>query len=141
VAFAAGDTFYLLRGTGPQPHLWVLLWGPAGAADAFLAVHLTSLRPYSDRTCVLAAGEHPFVRHDTVAQYRDVRRIVRSELEAAIARREAFVRERASPALLERLREGMFRSPFTTNAMLHIARAEFAAAPARTELIDPPGRP
>jgi hypothetical protein len=137
VTFAAGDSFYLLRGTGSQPHLWVLLWGPRGVADAFLAVHLTSVKPHSDRTVTLLPGDHPFVRHETVAEFRDVRRITSAALQGAIARREAFPREPVTPQVLERLREGVFRSPFTTNAMLEIARTEFEAAPAQIDWTDP----
>lgn len=63
-----------MRGTGTTPHLWVILWGPAGAARAFLAVFLTTLRAHSDRTCIITAGEHPFVHHDTAVAYGEAQR-------------------------------------------------------------------
>lgn len=62
---AAGDSF-ILRGRGERsPHLWVLLWGPSGSADAFLAVSFTTPEPYKDQTCIINPGEHPFVHHPT----------------------------------------------------------------------------
>lgn len=75
-----GDTFILKRGTGSTPHLWVVLWGPAGAADAYLIVHLTTLRPHTDQTVVMPAGEHPFIPW---AVYSDARRTTAEKLNAA----------------------------------------------------------
>jgi hypothetical protein len=69
VSIGPGDTFLLTRRTGTTPHLWVILWGPAGAARAFLAVYLTTLRAHSDRSCVIVRGEHPFIQHDTAVAY------------------------------------------------------------------------
>jgi hypothetical protein len=123
----AGDTFLLSGGRVPTPHLWVILWGPAGAADAFLAVFLTTLRPHSDRSCILAAGDHPFVRHDTAVAYRDVQRFTEERLQQLIADGLAKPRQRVDEAILERLRAGFFASAHTPNAMVAIAQAEFGA--------------
>jgi hypothetical protein len=124
---AAGDTFYLTQGTGQQPHLWVLLWGPAGADDGFLAVYLTTLRPHSDPTCVIARGDHPFVRHDTSVNYSGVRKITRSQLELALRKGVAFPREPVSLDLLQRIRAGFFDSPYTVRACVRMAREDFGA--------------
>jgi hypothetical protein len=98
----AGDTFLLTRGTGEVPHLWVILWGPVGAAQAFLAVYLTTLRSHSDRSCILTGGEHPFVQHDTAVAYGAVQRWTDEKLgelvARGIARAPARQRGRAGPA-------------------------------------------
>ena len=125
----AGDTFLLTGGRIPTPHLWVILWGPAGAAHAYLAVFLTTLRAHSDKTCVLAAGDHPFVRHPTAVAYRDVQRFTKERLEELIANGTAKPRQAVEPAVLERLRAGFFASAHTPNAMVTIAQAEFGAVP------------
>jgi hypothetical protein len=83
MAIRPGDTFILKRGTGSTPHLRVVSWGPAGEADAYLIVHLTTVRPHTDRTVVMQAGEHPFIQHDTCAVYSDARRTTAEKLNAA----------------------------------------------------------
>ncbi|MFL5384357.1 MAG: hypothetical protein ACJ8GN_17690 [Longimicrobiaceae bacterium] len=88
--FGAGDTFYLTQATGSTPHLWVLLWGPAGAADAFISVFLTTRRPYSDPACILAPGDHPFIRHETAVRYNSPVRWTAAALNELLARARAF---------------------------------------------------
>jgi hypothetical protein len=124
----AGDTFILTRQTGDVPHLWVLLWGPAGPADAFLAVHLSTWREGRDRSCLIQAGEHPFVQHETYVVYNNAKRFSAAVLQGAIAARQAMPRAPVSPRLLDRLRAGFFASPFTPHAMIAFAREEFGAA-------------
>lgn len=111
----------------PTPHLWAILWGPAGPADAYLAVFLTTLRPHSDKACVLQAGDHPFIRHDTAVAYRDVQRFTDEKLRHLITNGTAKPRQPLGPAILERLRAGFFASAHTPNAMVAIAEAEFGA--------------
>jgi hypothetical protein len=98
-----------------------------GAADAFLAVYLTTLRPHSDRTCIIRPGEHPFVQHDTCAAYNETRRLTAGRLEELIRERQAVSKQPVSPELLERLREGLLASPRTPHAITAMAREEFGA--------------
>lgn len=107
----------------------MILWGPAGAAHAYLAVFLTTLRPHSDKTCILAAGDYPFVRHPTGVAYRDVQRFTQERLEELVANGTAKPRHAVDPAVLERLRAGFFASAHTPNAMVTIAQTEFGAVP------------
>jgi hypothetical protein len=127
MAIKPGDTFILKRGTGSTPHLWVVLWGPAGAAEAYLIVHLTTLRPHTDQTVVMRAGEHPFIQHDTCAVYSDARRTTAEKLNAARQDRLLVPKAGATPELLEKLREGLFRSPRTPHALVQMAVEEFGA--------------
>lgn len=123
----AGDTFLLTGGRVPTPHLWVILWGPAGAANACLAVFLTTLRPHSDKTLILAAGDHPFIRHPTAVSYRDVQRFTEERLSELVAHGTAKPRQPMDPAVLELLRAGFFASAHTPNAMVAMAVTEFGA--------------
>ena len=126
----AGDCF-LLTGVGrvPTPHLWVVLWGPSGAADSYLAAFLTTLRPYSDRTCVLDAGDHPFVRHPTGVAYRDVLRWSDERLSQLIEAGIAKPRPPMDSHVLDRVRSGFFASAHTPHALLEMAVREFGAVP------------
>lgn len=124
---SAGDTF-ILRGSGQRsPHLWVLLWGPIGPADAFLAVSFTTLEPYKDGTCIVHVGEHPFIRHPTCVMYSDTRRITQEKLNAAFNSRAAVKQDPVSAELLDRVRAGLFASGYTPHSIIEMARDEFGA--------------
>lgn len=123
--FSAGDTFILTHATGPTPHLWVILWGPAGAAQSFLMVSLSTMRAHSDQTVTIQVGEHPFIQHDTCAVYSDVRRTTVEKLHQAEANRQLARRDGASAQLLGKLRAGLFASSRTPNTMREMARCQF----------------
>lgn len=131
MAIGPGDTFLLTRGTGSTPHLWVILWGPAGAARAFLSVYLTTVRAHSDRSCVIVTGEHPFIQHDTAVAYGEVQRWPEDRLLQLVAEGVAKPRQPVSPPLLERLRAGFFASARTPHAMVTMARDDLGADPDR----------
>lgn len=123
--FSAGDTFILTHATGPTPHLWVILWGPEGEADSFIMVSLSTMKPHSDRTVLIQVGEHPFIQHDTCAVYSDLRKTTAAKLQQIEALRQLARRDKASPALLEKLRNGLFASARTPNAMREMAQGQF----------------
>jgi hypothetical protein len=130
VPVRSGDTFLLTGGPVPTPHLWVVLWGPAGPADAYLAVMLTSLRSHSDRSCILNPGDHPFVRHTTSVSYRDVLRWTDERLAQLVADGVAKPRQPVSATVLERMRAAFFQSAHTPNAMVEMAVDDFGATAA-----------
>lgn len=123
----SGDTLLLTGGGVQPPHLWVILWGPAGPADAYLAVMLTSLRSHSDRTCILDVGDHPFIRHPTSVSYREVMRVTRERLSELAANGTARPRRPVTGAVLERVRAGFFASAHTQHAYVEMAEAQFGA--------------
>jgi hypothetical protein len=125
----AGDTLHFAGGDVPSSHLWVILWGPAGPAEAYLVVMLTTLRPHSDRSCILVPGDHPFLRHETALAYGNVRRYTAAALAGLLAEGVARRREPVSPAVLARMRAGFLASPRTPNAMRAMAIADFGAEP------------
>jgi hypothetical protein len=97
----------------------------------FLAVHLTTLRPHADRTCIIRTGEHPFVQHDTCAVFGSARRITEESLRDAGCARQAFRREPVSEQLLDCLRKGRLKSPYTPNVILAMLRDEFGVSDER----------
>ena len=123
----AGDTLLFPGGDVASPHLWVILWGPCGPADAVLMVMLTTLRPHSDRSCILIPGDHPFVRHDTAVAYGNVRRYTAAALDAVIADGTAKRRAPLTAEVLARLRAGFFASTRTPHAMIEMAVRDFGA--------------
>lgn len=127
MASEPGDAFILTGGAVPAPHLWVILWGPAGGADAYLSVMLTTLRAHSDQTCILRPGDHPFVRHDTSVSYANAQRWTDERLEMLLDDGTARPRQPVSGEVLARMRAGFFASPRTPNAFREMAQAEFGA--------------
>lgn len=65
-----GDTFRIPQpGTSLDSHLWIVISDPAVDDERILIVNFTTLRPDSDQACILVAGEHPFVQHQTCVNY------------------------------------------------------------------------
>ena|SRR5215218_3257612 len=127
-----GDTFLLTGGRVATPHLWVVLWGPAGEDDAFLVVMLTSDRGYTDQTCILDVGDHPFIRHRTSVDYKVCSQWRAARIQEYINTGVAKPRAQMDAAVLQRIREGFFRAGRLPNTFLRVAQEEFG--------VDPPGR-
>jgi hypothetical protein len=107
-----GEAFFLNVDPGEVRHLWVVI---ARAADDAAIVNFTTRTPSSpDESCIVAAGEHPFVVHDTVVNYAAGKLIGHAELEGARAHRLLEVHpDRVSPELLLRIQEAALASPYT----------------------------
>ena len=80
----AGQTILLPKPGHDTAHLWVILTAP-DAQGLVLLVNFTTLRPHSDRTVEIQAGDHPFVVHPTVVHFADARLTPASSIEAALA--------------------------------------------------------
>lgn len=78
-----GDAFLLAKPGQAVRHLWVIVTQPEGTRLRAVMVNLTTQRPHSDTTVVLAPGDHPFIRHATVVNYSDARFVEVGRLEAA----------------------------------------------------------
>jgi hypothetical protein len=88
---------------------------------------LTSLRAFSERTCILDAGDHPFIRHPTAVAYRDVMRLTGERLTQLTADGIARPRQPVDAAVLDRIRTGFFASPHLPNTFVEMAVADFGA--------------
>ncbi|HEX8694578.1 MAG TPA: hypothetical protein VF746_19295 [Longimicrobium sp.] len=120
-----GSTFILTRATGSVPHLWVVLSDPAGDPPEVVILSLTTLRPHSDETVVLNPGDHPFVQHPTCAYFSDARIVTVQSLERALRLRQAIPQPDMDAAIVERMRDGLFQSPFTIHAIRERCRVLF----------------
>jgi hypothetical protein len=92
-------------------HLWFVCTN-ASASGELAALSLTTLRPVSDTTCIVARGDHPFVQHDSVIYYRAGRLWEVRALQAAIDSGLLVRHECASDKLMQRIREGASVSRF-----------------------------
>jgi hypothetical protein len=101
-----GDTFLGGAEVHGEHHLWVVINDPQAHDGHALIVNLTSLRPNADTTCVVKAGEHPFIQHDSYVRFRSARGPKAADIAKAIEAGKLMSQNAASPALLTKLRAG-----------------------------------
>jgi hypothetical protein len=103
----AGTTFLL---SAVDIHLWVIISDPLADPQNVLIVNLTSLDPRKEQACVLAVGDHPWIRHDTCVNYGDSQVTTLDKLLAAQNANALMIQSPVSPDILLRIREGAMNS-------------------------------
>jgi len=75
-------------------------------------VSVTSVKPDfpHDPACVIKAGEHPFIVHDSFVYYRDPRIEPMAHVQAMVDQAVWQAKEPCSPELLARIRAGLATS-------------------------------
>jgi hypothetical protein len=103
----AGTTF--LRADADK-HLWVVLSDPALDPEKVLIVNLTTLDERKERACILNRGDHPWITHETCANYADS--VVTTLAKLNAARDGGAIRLQAplSPEVLHKIRNGVLDS-------------------------------
>ena len=97
-------------------HLHVVLNDPKSHNDFAATVAVVSLSSTldADKTVVLLPGDHPFIRRETYVIYGLAKVIDATKLESKVkAEGEIKHNDDCSPELFERIREGVFKSPFS----------------------------
>ena len=107
MAVKPGDTFYNFG------HLWVIVVVAPGPPETAIVASLTSRRDGSDATTLLRPGDHPFVVHDTVVSYADLRSFEKSDLEMRIDGHLFRTGVPFSRTVLQQIQSGLLKSPFT----------------------------
>jgi hypothetical protein len=110
----AGTCVHLKSADNLLTHLWVVLTDPRGDPPEVALVNLTKQKSTSDTTVVLDVGDHPFIRQKTVVNYARATVYDAGALEQAM-KADLTIRHKTDCAgeLLERIREGLFKSRFT----------------------------
>ena len=96
-------------------HLFVVLRNPAGPQRLTVIVQINSARPGKkyDRTCMLHAGEHEFIKHPSYVNYRKCRLEFAEVLERGIKSGRYKEKARIDAGLFERILAGAARSKST----------------------------
>jgi hypothetical protein len=105
----AGDTFLVAH---PYNHLYVVCSDPAADSARVLLVSLTTFKPKEETCCIIAAGEHPFVRHRTCVRYKDARIASVESILKLVSMSQMDRREPVSTELLARIRAGACQSDY-----------------------------
>jgi hypothetical protein len=117
--FVAGSSFWILPET--IPHLWFVISDPTQDSDRLLIVNLTSYDaserpgPTNDPACVLAAGEHSFVRRSTCVAYYFAQLASDQFLMHRLGQKTIRMDAPADSPLLTKMRERAGDSRFMTN--------------------------
>jgi hypothetical protein len=112
-----GCTLLIPSGTTLNPdskHLFVVLTNPC-AGGQHLLTSITSMkpnRPY-DPTCVLEAGEHPFLDHQSYVFYARPKQVGHAGIIKCVKAGIYIAKQNCDEALLKKIREGVAASAMT----------------------------
>ena len=115
----AGDAFLIKKGLKDTGHLFVVLSDPEKLPDSifpdrvFLAM-LTTKEKWKEDSCVLKPGDHPFLKHDTVAAFDTPPSlfITLQQLQTLKDQKWLIDKGEVSMDVLRRLREGYANSDY-----------------------------
>jgi hypothetical protein len=112
-----GDTFLTGDGDENNFHLWVIISPPS--QGEVVTVCVVTAHKRSERLVVLNAGDHPFIRHESVIAYGHSQIRAVCDIEAALTAGIAKQRESVEEKLLKRIQAGLMESDFTPNQVRH----------------------
>lgn len=117
-----GNAYLIPSGPDDGLHLSIVCTGEKARPDFRLLVNITSIKTgkFYDATCVIKAGEHPFIRHDSYVSYRHSSQCTSSKIERSIERGIYVPKEDVSIELLKRIIEGFYLSEFTSPWVIEI---------------------
>ena len=110
--FGQGDTFLAGEQIHGTHHLWIVINDPSQHGDIALFVNATTFTDISEKTCVLRAGEHPFISRDSCIRFASAKTALLSELDALESRSLIVRKPLASAALVAKIRAAALASPF-----------------------------
>lgn len=112
---ALGDCF--LIPSGGKNHLFTIVLGPElldgyGQNEQVVLVSVTTIKPDApyDPACVLRAGDHPFITHDSYVLYRKPEIRTVQEVDRMIETMGWQPREACTPEVYRRIMAGLHAS-------------------------------
>lgn len=106
----------LLIPSGPCLHLHVIcndpVFYPSLAKECFLAVNISSIDPIIqyDPSCILTAGHHRFIKHDSYVYYRKADVFGATTTSRLVAEGEISLHDPFSDAVFEKILDGFYQS-------------------------------
>ncbi len=116
----AGDAFFCQA--GPKEHLFVVLFDPNtypsegfGKRLCIVSVNFTSVTAEKriDSACIIEAGEHPFIQHQSYVFYEKIQIIDHEHVCTCVRTGVYRPAQKVSVELLERIVTGIQASSFT----------------------------
>jgi hypothetical protein len=118
----AGDTFLVAH---PYNHLYVVCSEPEIDPTRVLIVSFTTFKPKEETCCIVAAGEHPFIKHKSCIRYKDARTPSVRDLMRLLDGSQMTRREPVSAELLARIRKGAGQSDYLPEECRRILQDQF----------------
>ncbi len=103
-------------------HLYVVVSDPR--QPEVVIVNVTTKRRFSDGSCDLRAGDHPFIQHDSCISYAHAEVIAISVIEAKLASGDLRLREEFTPSVINRIWEGAERTRNLSNRCTDMLRKQ-----------------
>ena len=100
----------LWAGNIEKRHLWCVLTDPDPVTKKLVVVMLVSAKAHTERHVAINVGEHPFISRPTHVDYGIATLVPLSTLVNALESGAAIAMEDLSPALLLKLRIGLYGS-------------------------------
>ncbi|HEV7925063.1 MAG TPA: hypothetical protein VGR14_06900 [Verrucomicrobiae bacterium] len=107
-----GETFLGGSEVHGEDHLWLIVNDPSAHSGFALIVNVSTLRLNAETTCVVQAGDHPFIKHDSYVRYGSARKVRVTDLAEAVKKGLLKPNQAASKAFLAKVRAGAKASPF-----------------------------
>ena len=101
-----GDTFFGGAEVHGEDHLWIVINDPHAHNGIALIVNVSTLRSDAETTCIVKAGEHVFIKHDSYVRYMSARSPKAADIIKAIKAGKIKSHQAASQSLLNKLRAG-----------------------------------
>jgi hypothetical protein len=122
----AGSSLFLLRtGSVSTPHLWAILTDPVEGGRV-VGVMLVTDRSHTDKTTCLEPGDHEFVKTRTSVDYGTARFFSLNSIEGLLSDGRGRFERAFSPEVLQRIQQGLLRSPRTVHFIKEFCRSRFA---------------
>lgn len=116
---ACGEAFLIDSGASGK-HLFVIIWGQGQVPwianhDVMVLVNATTLDPNipHDPGCILNAGDHAFIKHDSYMAYRWIRYEQPSHIDHMRQQGLFISQPDVDPIVLKRIRVGLCKSKLT----------------------------
>lgn len=87
-----------------------------------IVVSISTVYRFADRTVILKAGEHPWLKHESFVAYNFAKLQKLSEIEARLAKLPKMAKELCSQDLLKRIQGGILESDQTENGVKYFFR-------------------
>ena len=110
---SVGDTFFYQYPKKDFHLFFVVSSIPSMNSDQLVCTMLSSWKdgsPFNDPSCIIEAGEHPFVEHKSYVAYKETVIFRREQLENLIACGDCRIGNPVSEILLRRIRSSAWKS-------------------------------
>lgn len=117
---------FIMKGTGgannPDGAHLIVCIAKVPPDQNYIVVPVVSLHAFSDKSCVLSVGDHPFIRHESCAAYDHARCISIAAFRSEVKSGRIIQQPSASTDVLGRLQVGLVKSDETEPWLFNAAQ-------------------